>query len=178
MAHNPFLQTQPRTDLAHPLLVLSVTTGTSSYTRRCESRSWILALRENDRRPMVQALRPTDPHSQLIAQLLPCLTSSLRPWSPHSSPGHPLPHSPPARSGAPTSLPISTSSMLASTSVQVSTRSARCTPRLTLQCVALHLLNDDFDACHSLAQTQEGNPYADHLHCIAHRREPDYWNSK
>ncbi|KAH0834147.1 hypothetical protein J3R83DRAFT_11451 [Lanmaoa asiatica] len=42
----------------------------------------------------------------------------------------------------------------------------------------LHLLNDDFDACHSLAQTQEGDPYSDHLHCIAHRREPDYWNSK
>ncbi|KAG1767376.1 hypothetical protein EV702DRAFT_980163 [Suillus placidus] len=42
----------------------------------------------------------------------------------------------------------------------------------------LHLLNDDFDSCHKLAQTQEGNPYADHLHSIAHRREPDYCNSK
>ncbi|KIJ64322.1 hypothetical protein HYDPIDRAFT_112307 [Hydnomerulius pinastri MD-312] len=42
----------------------------------------------------------------------------------------------------------------------------------------LHLLNDDFEGCHNLAQTQEGNPYSDHLHCIAHRREPDYWNSK
>ncbi|KAG8215430.1 hypothetical protein J3R82DRAFT_9040 [Butyriboletus roseoflavus] len=42
----------------------------------------------------------------------------------------------------------------------------------------LHLLNDDFDACHSLAQSCEGDPYSDHLHCIAHRREPDYWNSK
>jgi hypothetical protein len=42
----------------------------------------------------------------------------------------------------------------------------------------LHLLNDDFNGCHELAQTQEGNPYSDHLHSIAHRREPDYWNSK
>ncbi|KAH7882711.1 hypothetical protein F5I97DRAFT_1816279 [Phlebopus sp. FC_14] len=43
---------------------------------------------------------------------------------------------------------------------------------------ALHLLNDDFDGCHTLAQLQEGEPYSDHLHYIAHRREPDYWNSK
>ncbi|KAH7906857.1 hypothetical protein BJ138DRAFT_1182820 [Hygrophoropsis aurantiaca] len=43
---------------------------------------------------------------------------------------------------------------------------------------ALHLLNDDFDGCHNLAQTQEGNPYSDNLHAIAHRREPDYWNSQ
>ncbi|EGO02968.1 hypothetical protein SERLA73DRAFT_176457 [Serpula lacrymans var. lacrymans S7.3] len=42
----------------------------------------------------------------------------------------------------------------------------------------LHLLNDDFDGCHELAQTQEGNPYSNHLHAIVHRREPDYWNSK
>ncbi|KAG2112566.1 uncharacterized protein F5147DRAFT_71992 [Suillus discolor] len=42
----------------------------------------------------------------------------------------------------------------------------------------LHLLNDDFNGCHELVQTQEGNPYSDHLHSIAHRREPDYWNSK
>ncbi|KAG2041025.1 hypothetical protein BDR03DRAFT_1089654 [Suillus americanus] len=42
----------------------------------------------------------------------------------------------------------------------------------------LHLLNDDFNGCHELVQTQEGNPYSDHLHSIAHRREPDYENSK
>ncbi|KAG1750410.1 uncharacterized protein EDB91DRAFT_1046137 [Suillus paluster] len=42
----------------------------------------------------------------------------------------------------------------------------------------LNLLNDDFKGCHELAQTQEGNPYADHLHSIVHRREPDYKNSK
>ncbi|KAH7925019.1 hypothetical protein BV22DRAFT_1112521 [Leucogyrophana mollusca] len=42
----------------------------------------------------------------------------------------------------------------------------------------LHLLNDDFDGCHNLAQTQEGNPYSDNLHAIVHRREPDYWNSQ
>ncbi|KAG0699608.1 hypothetical protein DFH29DRAFT_40263 [Suillus ampliporus] len=42
----------------------------------------------------------------------------------------------------------------------------------------LHLLNDDFNGCHELTQTQEGNPYADHLHSIVHRREPDYENSK
>lgn len=42
----------------------------------------------------------------------------------------------------------------------------------------LHLLNDDFNGCHELVQTQEGDPYSDHLHAIAHRREPDYENSK
>ncbi|KAG1873364.1 hypothetical protein C8R48DRAFT_594083, partial [Suillus tomentosus] len=42
----------------------------------------------------------------------------------------------------------------------------------------LHLLNDDFNGCHELVQTQEGNPYSDHLHSIAHKREPDYWNFK
>ncbi|KAG1796986.1 uncharacterized protein HD556DRAFT_1441162 [Suillus plorans] len=40
------------------------------------------------------------------------------------------------------------------------------------------LLNDDFNGCRELVQTQEGNPYSDHLHSIAHRREPDYWNSR
>lgn len=51
---------------------------------------------------------------------------------------------------------------------------------MSYQPTVLHLLNDDFDACHSLAQTREGDPYSDHLHCIAHRREPepDYWSSK
>ncbi|GAA96924.1 uncharacterized protein L969DRAFT_105499 [Mixia osmundae IAM 14324] len=43
---------------------------------------------------------------------------------------------------------------------------------------ALHLLNDDIEACHDLAGSQEGNPYSNHLHAILHRREPDYPNSK
>ena len=41
----------------------------------------------------------------------------------------------------------------------------------------LHLLNDDIDRCHSIAQdtpTDEGN----YWHAILHRREPDYFNSK
>ncbi|KAJ8592058.1 hypothetical protein M405DRAFT_733961, partial [Rhizopogon salebrosus TDB-379] len=42
----------------------------------------------------------------------------------------------------------------------------------------LHLLNDNFDACHKLTQSQEGNPYSNHLHSIVHRREPDYSNAK
>ncbi|KAG2133809.1 uncharacterized protein EDB93DRAFT_1093034 [Suillus bovinus] len=42
----------------------------------------------------------------------------------------------------------------------------------------LHLLNDDFDDRHELVQTQVGNSYSDYLHSIAHRREPEYWNSK
>jgi hypothetical protein len=105
----------------------------------------------------------------------PCPTSSPRPWSPPSSPGHPR-RSPHARSGAPTSPLKLTSSTPASTSVQVRAHPTH-TPHLT-QHAALHLLNDDFDACHSLAQTQEGDPYSDHLHGIAHRREPDYPNSK
>ena len=44
--------------------------------------------------------------------------------------------------------------------------------------VVLHLLNDDFDGCHNLAQTQEEDPYSCNLHAVVHRREPDYWNSK
>ena len=41
----------------------------------------------------------------------------------------------------------------------------------------LHLLNDDIDRCHRIAQdtpTAEGN----YWHAILHRREPDYFNSK
>jgi hypothetical protein len=36
------------------------------------------------------------------------------------------------------------------------------------------LLNDDFDGCHNLAQTQEDNLYSCHLHSVVHHREPDY----
>ncbi|EIW76861.1 hypothetical protein CONPUDRAFT_63485, partial [Coniophora puteana RWD-64-598 SS2] len=42
----------------------------------------------------------------------------------------------------------------------------------------LHLLNDDFNGCHELAQMSESNPYSNNLHHIVHRREPDYWNSR
>ncbi|WOO77274.1 uncharacterized protein LOC62_01G000863 [Vanrija pseudolonga] len=43
---------------------------------------------------------------------------------------------------------------------------------------ALHLANDDIDACHRIAQASEGDPTADLLHATLHRREGDYWNSK
>lgn len=67
----------------------------------------------------------------------------------------------------------------ASLNIRAGMSSARASHfTISTHSTALHLLNDDFDACHSLVQTHEGDPYADHLHCIAHRREPDYWNSK
>jgi hypothetical protein len=42
----------------------------------------------------------------------------------------------------------------------------------------LHLLNDDINAAHEIAQSMEGDPIADYWHAILHRREKDYWNSK
>lgn len=50
--------------------------------------------------------------------------------------------------------------------------------RFTLRHTVLHLLNDDYAASHSLAEAQMGDQYADHIHCIAHRREPDYGGSR
>ena len=41
----------------------------------------------------------------------------------------------------------------------------------------LHLLNDDINNCHIIAQEHE-NPDGNYWHAILHRREPDYWNSK
>ncbi|GJJ14863.1 hypothetical protein Clacol_009131 [Clathrus columnatus] len=43
---------------------------------------------------------------------------------------------------------------------------------------ALHLLNDDMERCHNIAQGREGNPTFDYMHAVLHRREQDYWNSK
>ncbi|KAH8928718.1 hypothetical protein BT69DRAFT_1346396 [Atractiella rhizophila] len=43
---------------------------------------------------------------------------------------------------------------------------------------ALHLLNDDINACHELVQSQEGNMISDSMHAMLHRREGEYWNSK
>ncbi|KAF8576412.1 hypothetical protein K439DRAFT_1640519 [Ramaria rubella] len=43
---------------------------------------------------------------------------------------------------------------------------------------ALHLLNDDIERCHNIAQSNEGVSTFDYLHAILHRRERDYWNSK
>ena len=42
----------------------------------------------------------------------------------------------------------------------------------------LLLLNDCFDASHSLSQSMEGHQNADYWHAILHRREPDYGNAK
>jgi hypothetical protein len=43
---------------------------------------------------------------------------------------------------------------------------------------ALHLLNDDIDRGHALAQASEGEPTADYLHALVHRREGDFGNCK
>jgi hypothetical protein len=42
----------------------------------------------------------------------------------------------------------------------------------------LHLLNDDLQRVHAIAQSMEGDRTADYLHAIVHRREGDYGNSK
>ena len=44
--------------------------------------------------------------------------------------------------------------------------------------IGLHLLNDDLEASHVLAQAHEGEPLADYWHAIIHRREGDYGNSR
>lgn len=43
---------------------------------------------------------------------------------------------------------------------------------------ALHLLNDDIDRAHKIAQDDEGDVTSDFCHAVLHRREGDYWNSK
>jgi hypothetical protein len=40
----------------------------------------------------------------------------------------------------------------------------------------LHLLNDDLERSHELAQSSEGDRTADYLHSIVHRREGDFSN--
>lgn len=42
----------------------------------------------------------------------------------------------------------------------------------------LHLLNDDLDAAHTLAQDDDSNRNSNLIHSILHRREGDFWNSK
>jgi len=44
--------------------------------------------------------------------------------------------------------------------------------------IGLHLLNDDLEASHALAQAHEGEPLADYWHAIIHRRDGDYGNSR
>ncbi|KAK0443890.1 uncharacterized protein EV420DRAFT_1575227 [Desarmillaria tabescens] len=43
---------------------------------------------------------------------------------------------------------------------------------------ALHLLNDNIDRAHTLAQSDDGNLTSNYLHAQLHRREGDYCNSK
>jgi hypothetical protein len=57
------------------------------------------------------------------------------------------------------------------------------TPKIELLAVnpvvaaGLHLLNDDLNTAHRLAQEQEGTT-ADYWHAIVHRREGDFMNSR
>ena len=44
--------------------------------------------------------------------------------------------------------------------------------------IGLHLLNDDLETSHALAQAHEGEPLGDYWHAIIHRREGDYNNSR
>jgi len=43
---------------------------------------------------------------------------------------------------------------------------------------ALHVLNDDIDRAHVIAQQNEDDSTADYWHAIIHRREGDYSNAK
>ena len=38
--------------------------------------------------------------------------------------------------------------------------------------------NDDWDAAHEVAQSNEGSKNYDHLHAYLHRKEGDNWNAK
>src|SRR5215469_12113850 len=42
----------------------------------------------------------------------------------------------------------------------------------------LHLMNDDIDRAHTIAQSGEGDATLDYVHAIVHRREGDWANSK
>jgi len=42
----------------------------------------------------------------------------------------------------------------------------------------LHLLNDDLESAHVIAQAMEGDSSADYWHAIVHRREGDYGNAR
>lgn len=43
---------------------------------------------------------------------------------------------------------------------------------------ALHILNDDIERAHKIAQDDEGDMSSNLCHAILHRREGDFWNSK
>lgn len=43
---------------------------------------------------------------------------------------------------------------------------------------ALHLLNDDIERAHKIAQDDEADMSSNLCHAILHRREGDFWNSK
>ena len=43
---------------------------------------------------------------------------------------------------------------------------------------ALHILNDDLERAHKIAQDDEGDMSSNLCHAILHRREGDFWNSK
>jgi hypothetical protein len=51
-------------------------------------------------------------------------------------------------------------------------------PLPVLAKIGLHLLNDDLNTSHRLAQSLEGDPTADYWHAIIHRREGDYGNAR
>lgn len=42
---------------------------------------------------------------------------------------------------------------------------------------AIRVYFDDLDGAHSALQSLEGQPFADYLHGIIHRREGDFWNA-
>lgn len=44
--------------------------------------------------------------------------------------------------------------------------------------IVLHLLNDDIETAHTIAQANEGDRTSDLCHGILHRREGEYWNSR
>lgn len=54
-------------------------------------------------------------------------------------------------------------------------QSSKCKPAVR---AALHLLNDDIDRAHTIAQSDEGDMTSNLCHAVLHRREGDYWNSK
>lgn len=53
-----------------------------------------------------------------------------------------------------------------------------CQGRPSLLLAAVLLWHDHLDAAHALCQAREGDPDADLVHAILHRREPDAGNSR
>lgn len=54
----------------------------------------------------------------------------------------------------------------------------RASPHKPCVRAALHLLNDDVDRAHKIAQDDEGDMSSNLCHAILHRREGDFWNAK